>query len=113
MANEKTTIVTGGNRGMGFETCRQLGRLGFKVILCCRDPQAGEQAATKLRDEGSSVEAFRLDLTRAEEIAALVMYTHRIVDADPVLGYVKYRRTVWTQHALGALSQFSGFQDAR
>ena len=41
MANEKTAIVTGGNRGMGFETCRQLGRLGFKVILCCRDPQAG------------------------------------------------------------------------
>jgi NAD(P)-dependent dehydrogenase (short-subunit alcohol dehydrogenase family) len=36
MANEKIAIVTGGNRGMGFETCRQLGRLGFKVILCCR-----------------------------------------------------------------------------
>src|SRR5271168_5044882 len=77
MAEERNAIVTGGNRGMGFETCRQLGRLGFKVILCCRDPQADEQAATKLREEGSSVEAFRLDLTRAEEIAALVMYARR------------------------------------
>ncbi len=77
MADEKIAIVTGGNRGMGFETCRQLGRLGFKVILCCRDPQAGELAAAKLRDEGLSVEAFRLDLTRAEEIAALVMYARR------------------------------------
>ena len=77
MANEKIAIVTGGNRGMGLETCRQLGRLGFKVILCCRDPQAGEHAAAKLRDEGSSVEAFRLDLTRAEDIAALVMYARR------------------------------------
>jgi NAD(P)-dependent dehydrogenase (short-subunit alcohol dehydrogenase family) len=77
MAEERNAIVTGGNRGMGFETCRQLGRLGFKVILCCRDPQAGEHAAAKLRDEGSSVEAFRLDLTRVEEIAALVMYARR------------------------------------
>jgi NAD(P)-dependent dehydrogenase (short-subunit alcohol dehydrogenase family) len=77
MAEEKVAIVTGGNRGMGFETCRQLGRVGFKVILCSRDAQAGEIAAAKLRDEGLGVEAFRLDLTRAEEIAALVMYARR------------------------------------
>ena len=79
MAGEKIAIVTGGNRGMGFETCRQLGRLGFKVILCCRDPSVGELAAAKLRNEGLSVEAFRLDLTRPEEIAALVMHARRFL----------------------------------
>ena len=79
MADKKIAIVTGGNRGMGFETCRQLGRLSFEVILCCRDPQAGELAAATLRNEGLSVEAFRLDLTKPEEIAALVMHARRVL----------------------------------
>jgi short chain dehydrogenase len=57
LANEKIAIITGGNRGMGFETCRQLGRSGFKVILCCRDPQA-------------RVEAFRLDLKPRSRLGA-------------------------------------------
>lgn len=77
MADEKVAIVTGANRGMGFETCRQLARLGFKVILCCRDLQLGERAADTLRNEGLRVEAFRLDLTKPEEIAALVMHARR------------------------------------
>ena len=85
MAGEKIAIVTGGNRGMGFETCRQLGRLGFKVILCCRDPSVGELAAAKLRNEGLSVEDFRLDLTRPEEIAALVMHARRFLRRVDVL----------------------------
>ena len=59
MANEKIAIVTGGNRGMGFETCRQLGRLGFKVILCCRDPQAGEHTCQpKLETRGRVLKRF-------------------------------------------------------
>ena len=85
MADEKVAIVTGANRGMGFETCRQLGRLGFKVILCCRDPQSGEIAAVTLRNEGLNVEAFRLDLTKPEEIAALVMHARRVLRRVDVL----------------------------
>ena len=85
MADEKIAIVTGGNRGMGFETCRQLGRLGFKVVLCGRDLHAGEVAATKLRDDGLDVEPFRLDLTKAEDIAALVMYARRNLRSVDVL----------------------------
>jgi NAD(P)-dependent dehydrogenase (short-subunit alcohol dehydrogenase family) len=85
MADEKIAIVTGGNRGMGFETCRQLGGLGFKVILCCRDLHAGELAAAKLRNESLGVEAFRLDLTRPEEIAALVMHIRRRLHRVDVL----------------------------
>ena len=85
MADEKIAIVTGGNRGMGFETCRQLGKLSLKIILCCRDPQAGELAAVRLRNEGLSVEAFRLDLTKPEEIAALVMHARRVLRRVDVL----------------------------
>lgn len=51
-ATGKVAVVTGGNRGMGLETCRQLARLGAAVVLTSRDPIAGEAAAKGLRDEG-------------------------------------------------------------
>lgn len=73
-SEKKVAIVTGGNRGMGFETCRQLGRLGYRVILTARDRSLGEAAAQKLVDKGHDVEPFRLDLTRVDDIGAL--HTH-------------------------------------
>ena len=79
MADERRiAIVTGGNRGMGLETCRQLGRRGYKVVLTSRERALGDAAAAKLHEEdGLEVEPFRLDLTRAEDIAALVMHARR------------------------------------
>ena len=38
----KMALVTGANRGMGLETCRQLTRLGYQVILTSRDETRGE-----------------------------------------------------------------------
>lgn len=73
----RIAVVTGGNRGMGFETCRRLGRLGHQVILGARDVLAGREAAAKLQAEGLDVTSFRLDLTRVEDIAALVTYARR------------------------------------
>jgi NAD(P)-dependent dehydrogenase (short-subunit alcohol dehydrogenase family) len=81
----RIAIVTGGNRGMGFETCRQLGRLGHTVILAARDPQAGREAAAKLQAEGLDVVPFRLDLTRAEDIAALIAHARRWLGRVDVL----------------------------
>ena len=64
MADERRiAIVTGGNRGMGLETCRRLGQIGYTVILTARDPQAGREAAATLQTEGLDVAPFRLDLT--------------------------------------------------
>jgi NAD(P)-dependent dehydrogenase (short-subunit alcohol dehydrogenase family) len=79
MADERRiAIVTGGNRGMGLETCRQLGRRGYKVVLTSRERALGDAAAAKLHEEdGLEIEPFRLDLTRAEDIAALVMHARR------------------------------------
>ena len=76
MADPKLAIVTGANRGMGFETCRQLGRLGYRVILTARN-LAGKEAANKLKNEGLQVEPFQLDLTRPEDVARLIMIARR------------------------------------
>ena len=42
------TLITGGNRGLGFETARQLLQRGHDVVLGARDPERGAEAAKKL-----------------------------------------------------------------
>lgn len=73
----RLVVVTGGNRGIGLETGRQLARQGLQVILGCRDLSAGEQAAADIgRDVGAaassgsqpSVEARLLDVTDPRSI---------------------------------------------
>ena len=64
-------LVTGGNRGIGFEVCRQLGRLEYEVLLGARDLTKGEEAAETLRGEELNVAALQLDVTSEEDIARL------------------------------------------
>ena len=53
MATEKkVAFVTGGNRGIGLETARQLGKQNVKVVIGSRDAERGKAAAEKLRAEG-------------------------------------------------------------
>ena len=56
-------LVTGGNRGIGFEVCRQLAQKNHTVVLGSRDAAKGEDAAKRLRDEGLDVTAKQLDVT--------------------------------------------------
>jgi NAD(P)-dependent dehydrogenase (short-subunit alcohol dehydrogenase family) len=65
MATEKKiAFITGGNRGIGLETARQLGKQGVKVVIGSRDLAKGNAAAEKLRAEGADVEAIRFDITK-------------------------------------------------
>jgi NAD(P)-dependent dehydrogenase (short-subunit alcohol dehydrogenase family) len=51
-ANKRVAIITGADRGIGFEVSRELGALGFKIVLTSPDRARGELAAAKLRREG-------------------------------------------------------------
>lgn len=59
----RVALVTGGNRGIGFEACRQLARAGLRVVLTARDPERGEEAARSLGREDLEVSFERLDVT--------------------------------------------------
>jgi NAD(P)-dependent dehydrogenase (short-subunit alcohol dehydrogenase family) len=61
--SQKVAVVTGGNRGLGFEASRQLAKQGYKVILTSRDEDKGKAAANKLQAEGLDVISYPLDVT--------------------------------------------------
>jgi NAD(P)-dependent dehydrogenase (short-subunit alcohol dehydrogenase family) len=67
----RVAVVTGANRGIGFEVCRQLGSLGMTVVLGSRDAALGDAAAGTLRDEGLDVVAHQLDVTDQQSVDAL------------------------------------------
>ena len=65
----KIALITGANKGIGFEVARQLGTEGITVLVGARDPQLGEGAAAKLRTEGIEAHFIELDVTKPESIA--------------------------------------------
>jgi NAD(P)-dependent dehydrogenase (short-subunit alcohol dehydrogenase family) len=68
MATEKkVAFITGGNRGIGLETARQLAQTGVKVIIGSRNLEAGKAEAEKLSAEGLDVEAIRFDITKSAD----------------------------------------------
>ena len=65
----KRILITGANKGIGFETARQLAQLGYFVYLGSRDIQNGQQSERQLKEMGlSNVEAIGLDVTDIESI---------------------------------------------
>ena len=70
-------VVTGGNRGIGFEICRQLAGRGAQVVLTARQSETGEAAARKLSSEKLSAQFHRLNVTESESIASLTNFLER------------------------------------
>jgi NAD(P)-dependent dehydrogenase (short-subunit alcohol dehydrogenase family) len=70
MSEVKVALITGANKGLGLETGRQLGRLGYAVLLGSRDALKGEVAARQLRDEGLNARVVKLDVGRQSDIDA-------------------------------------------
>jgi NAD(P)-dependent dehydrogenase (short-subunit alcohol dehydrogenase family) len=67
--DKRVAVVTGGNRGIGLEICRQLARAGMHVILTARDEAKGKAAAKKL-----GVESHQLDVDSDESVKAFARW---------------------------------------
>jgi NAD(P)-dependent dehydrogenase (short-subunit alcohol dehydrogenase family) len=66
--NLPVVVVTGGNRGIGFEVCRQLSEAGYQVVLGSRDAQRGQAAMARLGH--SEVHAVQLDVDDDKSVIA-------------------------------------------
>lgn len=72
MSTKKIALVTGANKGIGFETVRQLAGKDVTVLLAARDEKRGTEAVNKLKGEGLDVEFLQLDVndTTSQDNAA-------------------------------------------
>uniref|UniRef100_A0A452ZYH5 (+)-neomenthol dehydrogenase n=1 Tax=Aegilops tauschii subsp. strangulata TaxID=200361 RepID=A0A452ZYH5_AEGTS len=74
-SKKRVAVVTGGNRGMGLEICRQLAAHGLTVVLTARDEKRGAEAAEKLREEGLSDVVFhQLEISEPASAAHLAAF---------------------------------------
>lgn len=72
---KRIAIVTGGNRGIGREICRQLAaRSNRRVLLTARNVSAGKAAAAQLNDKGGDVLFHELEVTDQNSIRRLVKH---------------------------------------
>src|SRR5919107_858630 len=69
----KIALVTGANRGLGVETCRQLAQLGLTVIMSARDLTKGQIAAKLLLDKGLDVLFYQLDVSDQINISKITL----------------------------------------
>jgi NAD(P)-dependent dehydrogenase (short-subunit alcohol dehydrogenase family) len=72
--DKKVALITGANRGIGFETAKQLGETGVTVVVGARKLSAAEETAAKLKSAGIDAYGIKLDVTNAEDRTAAVKY---------------------------------------
>jgi len=72
--SQKIAFITGGNRGLGFQTALELQDAGVKVVIGSRDQAEGEKALAKLRDAGVDAEFLQFDITKAGDHKAAYDY---------------------------------------
>lgn len=77
--SKRIALVTGANKGIGYETARQLGALGYRVWLGARDGARGEASAQALRDLGHDVRFVQIAV---EDDASVQAAAQSIADTD-------------------------------
>ena len=70
--SNKIALVTGANKGIGFETVRQLAQQGFHVLLGARSAEKGQAAVSQLATEGIQAEFLPIDVSNSGSIADAV-----------------------------------------
>ena len=72
--DNKVALITGANRGIGFETAKQLGEQGVTVVVGARSLASAVETANKLKAQGIDAYGIQLDVVNAQDRAAAAKY---------------------------------------
>jgi NAD(P)-dependent dehydrogenase (short-subunit alcohol dehydrogenase family) len=104
--NKKVALITGANKGIGFETARQLGKLGITVVLGSRDAAKGDAAVEKLRAEGIDAQPLKLDVTQAKDRdAAVKFFQEKFGKLDILINNAGIAEEGWGKNTTSGTSQ--------
>jgi NAD(P)-dependent dehydrogenase (short-subunit alcohol dehydrogenase family) len=95
----RTALITGANRGLGFEIARQLAELGNRVIVGSRDPALGFEAAARIGGEASSEQ---LDIASPDSVEACAQ---RLAAAGVVVDVLVNNAGLYTTTSLLAIDE--------
>jgi NAD(P)-dependent dehydrogenase (short-subunit alcohol dehydrogenase family) len=84
MSKIKTAIVTGGNRGLGFEIARQLVKEGVRVVIGSRDAAKGERAVASLKADDLAA-SHALDVNDTRSVKRFVEFVSKNYGAPAIL----------------------------
>jgi NAD(P)-dependent dehydrogenase (short-subunit alcohol dehydrogenase family) len=99
-------LVTGANRGIGLEVCRQLARRQYAVVLGSRDRAKGEAAAQSIASDGGSILPCQLDVTDLESIErARVSVAERLGRLDVLINNAGALYDTWQEAVTADLGQ--------
>lgn len=68
----KTVLITGAATGIGRATARELARLGSRIVIADLNGEKAEEAASSIRAEGGEAMGMHCDVTRDDDVAALI-----------------------------------------
>jgi NAD(P)-dependent dehydrogenase (short-subunit alcohol dehydrogenase family) len=116
----KVALVTGANKGIGFEVARRLAGSGLIVLLGARSPKLGHEAVAKMKREKLEARFVELDLLRQETIEAAFALIEKdfrcldilinnagifdSVDGPPGTATLAAARRTWETNFLGTLA---------
>ena len=103
-------VVTGASRGIGLEVCRQLGALGYAVVLGSRDLRRAELAAKELDPEGERVTAAHIEVDNSVNIGQLADWVReRYGRVDAIVNNASTAPDLW---AIGGTTDLSPVAEA-
>jgi NAD(P)-dependent dehydrogenase (short-subunit alcohol dehydrogenase family) len=109
-ADQPVAVVTGGNRGVGREVCRQLSLLGFMVVLGSRDLRRGELAAKELDPEGNRIIACQLEVDNSVSVASMAEWVKNRLGRTDVL--VNNASTMYDRWATASNAELGAVAEA-
>ena len=75
-------VITGGSRGLGFETARQFGILGYRLVLGAKDKKRLADAAQKLKEHGYDVHSKAVNMAAARSITSFASWAGEFAPID-------------------------------